>query len=315
MTTPRSRAVCGALFLYVLAAPVLADEDAAGDDAGVAPEHPEVSGNVTLGLFSASGNTESESVKLDLETEVDYDQWRHTLAANGYQASEDGEESAERYSSRLQSDYRITDRTYLFVAGRYERDRFGAFDRRASLASGIGRRFIETEDVELDLEVGAGRRVSEPDGTNERNYDTIGVLRGDFDWQVSDVSEFSQELEVESGESNTSTRSVSAIRSRRQSVLGALLHHRTQQRRAGGYREYGPVHGRFTAVRLLKPFGCGCFDIGRDRARVQAAPVDVEPATERRTCARGGSDRWRGAGHPYPGCEAGSPSAPASDAN
>jgi len=136
------------------------------------------------------------------------------VAAKGYQASEDGEDSAERYSGRVQSDYRLTDRSYLFVTGRYERDRFGAFDRRASLATGVGRRFIETEDIELDLEAGVGRRVSEPDGTNERNYDTIGVLRGDFDWRLSQVSEFSQELEVESGESNTTTRSVSAIRSR-----------------------------------------------------------------------------------------------------
>ncbi len=214
MISSRPRAVCGALFLSLLATPALAQEDPSGDDSVAAPEYPEVSGNVTLGLFSASGNTESESVKLDVETEIDYDKWRHTVAANGYQASEDGEESAERYSGRLQSDYRITDRTYLFVAGRYERDRFGAFDRRASLATGVGRRFIETEDVELDLEAGVGRRVAEPDGTNEREYDTIGVLRGDFDWQLSDVSEFSQELEVESGESNTSTRSVSAIRSK-----------------------------------------------------------------------------------------------------
>jgi len=209
-----SRAVCGTLLLCLLAAPALAQDDAAGDEAQEPPAYPELSGNVTLGLFSASGNTESESAKLDIETEVDYELWRHTLAINGYQASEDGEESAERYNSRLQSDYRISERSYLFVAGRYERDRFGAFDRRASLSLGIGRRFIETEDVELDLEIGAGRRVAEPDGTNEREYDTIGVLRGDFDWQLSDVSEFSQKLEVESGERNTSTRSVSAIRSK-----------------------------------------------------------------------------------------------------
>ncbi len=212
MFTTCPRGVCGALFLHLLATPVLADEDVAGDDAGEAAE-PEVSGNITLGFFSAAGNTESASVRFDIETEVDYDKWRQTLALNRYQAAEDGEESAERYGGSLQSDYRITDRAYLFVVGRYGRDRFGAFDRRASLAFGIGRRFIDTEDVELDLEVGAGRRGAEPNGTNERDYDTIHVLRGDFTWQLSHVSEFSQELEVESGNRNTSTQSVSEIRS------------------------------------------------------------------------------------------------------
>ncbi len=213
MSAPCPRVVCGALFLHLLTTPVLADEDSAGDDTAAAHDAPEVSGNIRLGLFSASGNTESNSVKFDIETEADYEKWRQTLTLNRYQASEDGEESAERYGGRLQSDYRITDRAYLFVVGRYERTRFGAFDRRASLAFGIGRRFIETEDVELDLEVGAGRRGAEPAGTNERDYDTINVLRGDFTWQLSDVTSFSQELEVESGNRNTSTQSVSAIRS------------------------------------------------------------------------------------------------------
>jgi len=214
VSTTRARSVCGALLLDLLATPAFAGEDPAGNDSGEVSESPELSGNVALGLFRVAGNTESNSVKIDVETEVDYEQWRQTLALNRYQASENGEESAERYGGRLQSDYRITDRAYLFVVGRYGRDRFGAFDRRASLAFGIGRRFIETEDVELDLEVGAGRRGAEPDGTNERDYDTINVLRGDFIWRLSDVSEFSQELEVESGSSNMSTQSVSAIRSK-----------------------------------------------------------------------------------------------------
>ncbi|MEF8833770.1 MAG: DUF481 domain-containing protein, partial [Halofilum sp. (in: g-proteobacteria)] len=132
------------MFLLLIAATAQAQDDAADEDAADAPGYPEVSGNVTLGLFSASGNTESESAQLDIETEVDYENWRHTLTISGYQASEDGEESADRYNGRLQSDYRITERSYLFVAGRYERDRFGAFDRRASLAIGFGRRFFDT---------------------------------------------------------------------------------------------------------------------------------------------------------------------------
>lgn len=121
------------------------------------------------------------------------------MVVNGDRAAEDGEESAECYSGRLQLDYRISDRFWLFAAGRYERDRFGALDRRASLAFGVGRRFVEMEDVELDLEAGAGRRVAEPDGTNTREYDTIGVFRGDLDWQLSPVSEYSEALAVESG--------------------------------------------------------------------------------------------------------------------
>ncbi len=178
-----------------------------------APDYPLVSGNIGLGLFRASGSTDSSSTNLDVEAKLEYDRWRHDFAVTAYLASEEGEETAERYSGRVQSNRDITERTYLFAAARHEVDRFGAFDRRASLTTGLGRRFLDRETLLLDLEAGLGRRVSEPDGTNDREGATIGLVRGDFAWQFADTSELTQELEVLSGSDNTATRSVSGVKS------------------------------------------------------------------------------------------------------
>jgi putative salt-induced outer membrane protein len=185
----------------------------AADESAESGGEPAWTGSVGLGLFNASGNTESTSTNFDLAAELTCNRWRHEFAANAFFASEDDEDTAERYSTRLQSNYSITERSYVFLSGRYEVDRFGAFDRRAALVAGLGRRFLDTDALRLDLEAGAGRRVSEPDGTNERNGETVGSLRGDFAWQFSDTSSLTQELEVVAGSDTTATRSVSGVKS------------------------------------------------------------------------------------------------------
>lgn len=206
-----SRSACrslaaAAMLLAPLAAWSAEDGTAAGDE-------PAWSGSVGLGLFSASGNTESTSTNFDLQAELAYDRWRHELAAGAFVVSEDGENTTDRYSTRLQSNYSISERSYLFLSGRYEVDRFGAFDRRLSVVAGVGRRFLDRETLRLDLEAGAGRRVSEPDGTNERNGETVASLRGDFAWEFSGTSSLTQELEVVTGGDNTATRSVTGVKS------------------------------------------------------------------------------------------------------
>lgn len=183
------------------------------------------SGTLAAGALFASGNTESESVNLDAAAELVHAAWRHSLRVTGHEASEEGESTAERYKAAVQSDYRFSERSYLFARGAYETDRFGAFDRRASVTTGLGRRFVETEDVTLDLEGGVGRRVSEPDGTNDRDGEAIARASGKLEWAFAETSRFTQELEIESGSSNTASESISSIRSRLIGDLSWRLSH------------------------------------------------------------------------------------------
>jgi len=197
-----------------------------GESAGPGEDAlPEIGGTLAAGVQSASGNTESQSVNLDAAAEVAYEIWRHKLQVTGYQSSEDGENTAERYKGSVQSDYRFSERSYLFANGSYESDKFGAFDRQASLSAGVGRRFVDTATLALDLEAGAGRRVNEPDGTNDREREGIVRLNGELAWEISETSRFTQTLEVISGDSNTATESVSAVRSRLVGDLSWRLSH------------------------------------------------------------------------------------------
>ena len=220
--TARPRALAafslGAVTVLCLS-PVLAQEAAetqgpAGESRQAdALEDPQLSGSVSAGALVTSGNTESESANLEVDAELEYAAWRHALRVSGYHAAEEGQTTAEQYAFGLQSNYAFSERSYLFGSAVYARDRFGAFERRASLAAGLGRRFLDTARLRLDLEAGAGRRMQDPAGTDDSETEAIGRFRGDFRWSFSASGTFSQEVSVESGDSNTYTESISAVKS------------------------------------------------------------------------------------------------------
>lgn len=208
------------------AAPALqAADEAAEAPAPAGPGLPEISGTLGAGAVAASGNTDSRSVNVDLAASFAWAIWRHKLELSGYQASEDGEDTAERYDAAVQSDYRFGERDYLFARAAHQSDRFGAFDRQTSLTAGYGRRVLDTGAQSLDLEAGGGRRVSEPDGTNDRNYENVVRLNGEYAWAFAANSGFTQRLELEAGEDNTQTESVSAVRSRLVADLALRISH------------------------------------------------------------------------------------------
>ena len=203
------------LFLSMLALPsvVMAQGEATAKD------YPQLSGDASLGWISTSGNTDSSSANGEFKAELDYAVWRHQLDISGYRTAEDGMTTGERYAGSVQSDYKFSARSYLFVNANYARDHFGPYDRRAAITGGLGRRFIDTDTLTLALEAGAGQRMLEPAGTNERNREAIGRFHGNLKWAFSSSARFIQDVQVETGSSNTYTDSTSSLKS---ALVGAL---------------------------------------------------------------------------------------------
>lgn len=198
---------------------VLAELSEKGWSVPEAEAYPVVSGRVSLGAMSTSGNTESQSIDGTAEVQLEYPKWRHTGRVTAYRTTEGDTVTGERYSGVLQTDYKLTLRSYAFVNGGYTRDRFGAFERRVTASIGLGRRVVQTPSTEFDLEAGLGRRVQQPSGSEQEQWDTIIRLRGVLDWSFSDNGTFSQELQVEAGDLNTYAESVTSVKSK---LVGAL---------------------------------------------------------------------------------------------
>jgi putative salt-induced outer membrane protein len=177
----------------------------------VAPAHADWEGKGELGGVLARGNTETETLagKLDMTNETD--RWKHMAGFSVLHTVNDGVTSADRYELRGESQYKLTERSYLFGALRYEDDRFTDYDYQFTASGGYGYRFIDTEATKLDGKIGLGYRRSELRLTSDTQDDMI--VRGalDFSHQLTDTTRIYDKFLVESGSDNTYLQNIAGI--------------------------------------------------------------------------------------------------------
>lgn len=170
-------------------------------------------GKAALGYLATSGNTESASLNSQFEIAYTQGKWTHILDATAIKSEENDQSTAEAYKLGWKSEYNFSEFDYLFGRAIWRKDLFSGYDQQFSQTVGYGRRLIETEKHHLSAEIGAGARQSTlRDGSKEN--DTI--LRGGalYRWDMTETSQFTQELTVESGSTNTYLESITALRTR-----------------------------------------------------------------------------------------------------
>jgi putative salt-induced outer membrane protein len=184
-----------------------------------------ISGKAALGYLATSGNTESTSANASFELLLEGGPWSHEFGLTGISATSGGDTTAEAYTFTYEANRELGERGYLFTALDWERDEFSAFDNQLSETVGYGRRLINTENHALNFEAGAGARQSERrDGTS--TDDPILRTTLDYVWTVNETTEFSQDLVVDSGSSNTRTQAVSELRARLFGNVALVLSYR-----------------------------------------------------------------------------------------
>jgi putative salt-induced outer membrane protein len=167
------------------------------------PVRAEWSGKAELGASMATGNSDSQSANGALEFTYKADKWENLLGFMGNYGSDGNTTTAQRWEVRGQTNYSFTERAYWFGAARYDDDRFSAYDYQASLATGLGYKFYDTENTKLWVQGGPGYRV-----TKERETgDTVDgvIFRGNvgFEKQITETTKVVNLFLIESGSSNT----------------------------------------------------------------------------------------------------------------
>lgn len=168
------------------------------------------SGEFDLGVSAKSGNTESTDLSARLRAAYLADRWQHRARFDAFYETESGRTIDESYLAQFQSDFDLTERSYLFGVLRGERDRFSGFDYQTSLTGGYGYRVWISERGRLDIEAGPGVRRSKLD-TGERETEFVGRFRGDLRVGLTENAEFNQEVTVITGSENTETESISSL--------------------------------------------------------------------------------------------------------
>ena len=174
-------------------------------------DKPGWSGEGEFGLAITSGNTDTKNLNGRLKLINNRGLWRDTIGVEALSFSDNNTTTAERYTFNYKADRKISANEYLFGAFRYDDDRFSGFDYQSSLTAGYGRRLFERARSHLDAEIGGGYRFSETIDGESQNQ-SILRLYGNYEYDVSDNSVFSQTLLIEPGPDNTFTESVTGFK-------------------------------------------------------------------------------------------------------
>jgi putative salt-induced outer membrane protein len=175
------------------------------------PAHADWEGKGELGGVLARGNTETETLAGKLDMTKETGQWKHLAGFSVLHTVNDGVTSADRYELRGESQYKLSERSYLFGSLRYEDDRFTDYDYQFTAAAGYGYRFIDTETTKLDGKIGAGFRRSELRLSGDTQDDLIARGALDFSHQLTDTTRIYDKFLVESGSDNTYLQNVAGI--------------------------------------------------------------------------------------------------------
>ncbi len=163
----------------------------------------EWSGKGTFGGVLARGNTETETINLNIDVENKLDKWTHKAGASMLRTVTDDVTSADRWELRGQSNYSITERSFVFGALRYEDDAFTDLSYQATATGGYGYRFIMTDSTKLEAQIGAGYRKTELRVTGAQEDDIIARGAVDYEHKLTGTTLIYDRFLVESGSDNT----------------------------------------------------------------------------------------------------------------
>jgi putative salt-induced outer membrane protein len=161
------------------------------------------SGKGTFGGVLARGNTETETINLIVDVENVVDRWTHKAGASMLRTVNNDITSADRWELRGETNYSLTERSYLFGTLRYEDDAFTSYEYQATLAGGYGYKIIMTERTLFESQIGVGYREAEVRLTGEQEDGIIGRGALNFEHKLTDTTLLYDRFLVEAGSDNT----------------------------------------------------------------------------------------------------------------
>ena len=198
------------------------------------PAHADWSGKGEAGLVIASGNTETKTANAKVALANEIDKWKHQFGGAALYASADPDgTTARRWEAFEESDYNFSPRTFWFGAARYEDDEFSGFDYQATVSTGLGRKFIDTDVTKFTGAAGVGYKFFE----TQDSFDDAGLLlaagesdsdvvfRGtlDYDHEFTATTSLLDKLVVEAGADNTFLQNDLALQVKMTDVLALAV--------------------------------------------------------------------------------------------
>lgn len=175
-------------------------------------EENTLNGSVEFGYESNSGNTESKSLYGGLNGEYIKGLFRNSGEFKFNISEEDGEEDKNQKRLKLQSDYKLNERFYLYSNFNAKTTKYSSYFTDLVVSPGIGYQIFNKENLRMETEIGIGYRYQEPNLDEIDDDDLIlpeevneAVVRFNFlvNWEINEIVSLDFESTITSGQSNT----------------------------------------------------------------------------------------------------------------
>lgn len=168
------------------------------------------SGKFELGYNNQSGNTNNEALHSALKLIYDKTLWKNTLSLQADSQYSDKKHTAEEYKGSDQLDFTIDEKQYVFGRLSYDKNHFSGYDYQSLATAGYGYKVLTGPINILSFEAGAGYTYNRTH--DHKNQSGIaGRLAGNYTWNISDLTQFSQSLSLNSGAGNNKVHSETAL--------------------------------------------------------------------------------------------------------
>ena len=186
-----------------------------------------------LGAIVTGGNTETTTLKGGIKVQHNLESWNNEYKLDGIYKEDEVDDANgnkvtqrtnEKYSISAQGNYKLNEEhSHLFIYGSHVSDYFGAYRSESVISAGYGLRLLNEKTMWLSAEIGPGYKYFEyPDNSTEVDEngnplagefegEVIALGKLDYNWQISDNARFTQLVAVEYGDTNTKTRSETAL--------------------------------------------------------------------------------------------------------
>ncbi|MEO6102130.1 MAG: DUF481 domain-containing protein [Pseudoxanthomonas sp.] len=173
-------------------------------------------GGGELGFSSSRGNSINESLNGRFNVQYSTGDWIHSMDLFGLRAraeyrveDDDGgitrepKTTANRYTAGFNSALKLAEHRQFTGSLRAERDDFATYDRLQTASLGYGTRMMDGDRTRLDVQIGPGFRRAHKAEDNENESGLIGRGFIGLKFDLTENTELSNNLLVESGSYNT----------------------------------------------------------------------------------------------------------------
>lgn len=169
-------------------------------------------GEGEFGFYQMIGNSDHQNLIGRLEITYLKKSWKHNLNLNAVRTESNGNLDAEAYLLKFQSNYRLSDKHYLFSRFKYEDDKLTNFNYQSSISGGYGITIFNTKTTGLTLDGGVGVRQNEIRTNNETTREPIGVGQMIYFRKIGSHTKFSQEFVLDIGGDDIYSESLTGLK-------------------------------------------------------------------------------------------------------